>query len=265
MGPTQEGGSLRYLGSFISAITIIGLIVEPALAQTNAPPASGQTNAPSTGWQTNTPTVEVSLEGGGSFMRGNTWTETIPVSICTPSTTVVCPAVSGPYTTANMSSSFSNSASAGVTARIRFTRHDAIDGTYLLTLNHLSLNARATNPTTGAPIVESGTSFTRLQLVSINYARYFMVRRRLQPFATAGMGTSRFKGPLSATAPAEDLISGGDRVQLTYNFGGGADFLLRHHLILRFEVRDYMIGQPLPIRGNAQGIMPTAGLVYRFF
>ncbi len=270
----EKGGSLRYVASLISALAIIGSFAGSAIAQTNPPPAPAQTNPPPaageaspppSAWQTTAPNVEIFLGGGGSFMRGNTWDETIPVSICTPSTTVVCPAVSGPYTTANMTDSFSTAASAAAAARLRFTRHDAIDATYLFSFNHLTLYAKATNPTTGQPIVESGTSFTRLQLVSLNYVRYFMIRRRIQPFATAGMGESRFKGPLSATAPAEGLIGGGDRVQFTWNAGGGADILLRHHLVIRVDVRDYMVGQPLPIRGNAQGIMPMAGLAYRFF
>ncbi len=273
---------MRYVASLISALSFIGLLAGSSLAQTNSPPSTAQTSAPPAATQTNTPpsvaktnpppsvaqtsvpSVEVFLEGGGSFMRGNTWYETIPVQICIPTETMSCPAVSEPYTTANMSSSFSTAASAGAGARLRFTRHDAIDASYLFSFNHLFLRAKATNPTTGQPIAESGSSFTRLQLVSFNYVHYFFIRSRIQPYLTAGMGESHFKGPLSATAPSEGLIEGGDRFQFTWNAGAGADILLRHHLVLRFDVRDYMVGQPLPIRGSALSIMPVAGVVYRF-
>jgi opacity protein-like surface antigen len=257
-------GSALIFTTFLSVSALAQTGPAPAAGQASPPPAPAQKNPPAPSGQVTTPNIEVFLEGGGSFMRSGAWTETIPVSICVPSTTMSCPAVSGPYTIANMTSSFSTAASLAGGARLRFSRHDAIDASYLFSFNHLTVHAAATNPTTKQPLVESGTSFTRLQLVSFNYARYFLVHSRVQPFVTAGMGSSHFKGPLSATAPTEGLIGGGDKFQFAWNFGGGADILLRHHLVLRLDVRDYVIGQPLPIRGSAQGIMPMAGLVYRF-
>jgi opacity protein-like surface antigen len=255
---------LRYVASIISAFSFVGLFAGLALGQTNPPPAPAQAN-PSPGVsQVSPPLVDLFVEGASPFVTSGAWYETIPVAICTPSSTVVCPAISGPYATANMTSSFTKSWGIGLGARLRFTRHDALDLSYSVSFNHLSLHASATNPTTGKPLVESGTSFDRLYLASINYARYFLVSRRVQPYATAGLGTSHFSGSLGATAVDEGLIGGSDRYQFAWNFGGGTDVILRHHLVLRFDVRDYHVGQPLPIRGTVQDITPSAGVVYRF-
>ncbi len=245
--PSKKGGSLRYVASLISAIAFIALFAGSALAQTSLPVA-----------------VELFAEGGGSFMTSGAWQQTVPLAICTPTQTVVCPAVAGPYATANMTSSFSKTGRFALGARTRFTRHDAIEASFSYSFNHLFLRASGVNPTTGQPFTESGSSFNRLQLVTFNYVRYFLIRSRLQPFATAGLGSDHFKGPLSASAPAEGLIGGGDHFQLVWNFGGGADLRLRRHLALQFDMRDYMVSQPLPIRGTAQSITPSLGLVYRF-
>ncbi len=238
---------MRYVASLISALSFTALFTGPAFAQTSLPIA-----------------VELFAEGGGSFMTSGAWQETVPLAICTPSETVVCPAVAGPYATANMTSSFSKTGRFALGARTRFTKHDAIEASFSYSFNHLFLRASGVNSTTGQPFTESGSSFNRLQLVSFNYVRYFLIRSRVQPFATAGMGSDHFKGPLNSTAVSEGLIGGGDRFQFAWNAGGGADIRLRTHLALQFDIRDYMIGQPLPIRGTVQSITPSVGLIYRF-
>ena len=94
----------------------------------------------------------------------------------------------------------------------------------------------------------------RLDVFSLNYIRYLWTRSQVQPFATAGLGTDRFGGSTTASSGP----------QFAWNFGGGADVVLRRHLAIRLELRDYMTGPPDLGTGRSHDIVPSAGIVFRF-
>jgi opacity protein-like surface antigen len=108
-----------------------------------------------------------------------------------------------------------------------------------------------------------GSAYNRVDLVSFNYVRYLWLRTRVQPFATVGVGTSRFSGPSSASAVVSGLVSADNGRQFAWNYGGGADLVLRRHLALRLEVRDYVTGQPSFITGTSHDVVPSVGIVFR--
>ncbi|MGA3328806.1 MAG: outer membrane beta-barrel protein [Terriglobia bacterium] len=85
-----------------------------------------------------------------------------------------------------------------------------------------------------------------------NYVRYLRGGRSLKPFVTAGVGLAHFAGARS------------DINRFGWNVGVGADLPLWNRLAARFEIRDYMSGQPAPGTGLVHNIAPTAGLAYRF-
>jgi len=117
-----------------------------------------------------------------------------------------------------------------------------------------------------------------MDLLSFNYVRYLWVRTRLQPFATAGIGTNRFRGglaPVPGGGPVEpvQLPSGytlsfenprDNGWQFAWNYGGGADIVLQRHVALRLELRNYVSDQPVPITGTSHNLVPSAGIVIRF-
>lgn len=175
----------------------------------------------------------------------------------------VCTVI-GPPENATLASSFSKAGRVVIGGRLRFTRHDAIEASYSFSPNHLTLEGTETSPMTGLVQPVSGSSFNRVNLLSFNYFRYVSIRTRIQPFATAGAGLNRFSGPTDAYAVTVGLIDASNGFQFAWNFGGGADIVLRRHLAVRFELRDYLTGQPRPITGTSQNTVPSAGLVYRF-
>ena len=189
------------------------------------------------------PRLELFAEGGGSFLNSGTGQYTMRA----PCPTSGCPLVT-------VTSSFSKTGGASVGARLRFTRHDALEASYSYSTNHLSLQE-------GTQSV--GSAYNRVDLVSFNYVRYLWLRTRVQPFATVGVGTSRFSGPSSASAVVSGLVSADNGRQFAWNYGGGADLVLRRHLALRLEVRDYVTGQPSFITGTSHDVVPSVGIVFR--
>jgi opacity protein-like surface antigen len=140
-------------------------------------------------------------------------------------------------------------------ARLHFTRHDALEASYSRSSNHFSLQEGTQS---------LGSAYNRVDLVSFNYVRYLWTSTRVQPFATGGLGTNRFRGPSSATAVISGLVKVNNGYQFAWNYGGGADLVLQRHLALRLEFRDYVSGQPSFITGTSHNIVPSAGIVFRF-
>ena len=193
------------------------------------------------------PRFEVFAEGGGSFLNNGAGQIFIAVPVCLPP--MICTPVSGSAT-----SSFSKTGRLFAGARLRFTRHDAIEASYSFSPNHFSLQE-------GTQAL--GSAYNRLNLVSFNYVRYLWVRTALNPFVTAGVGTNRFSGPASAAAVLSGLVGADNGWQFAWNYGGGADLVLERHLALRLELRDYVSGQPSFITGTSHNIVPSVGIVFR--
>jgi len=108
-----------------------------------------------------------------------------------------------------------------------------------------------------------GSAYNRVDLISFNYVRYLWIRTRVQPFATAGLGTNRFSGPSSAGLVVSGWVKADNGYQFAWNYGAGADIVLRRHFALRLELRDYVTGQPSSITGTSHNIVPSVGIVFR--
>ena len=180
----------------------------------------------------------------------------------------VCPAallpcLPTPSSPAAVSSSLSKTARLFTGARFRFTRHDALEASYSYSPNHYSLQEA------GQPTL---SGYNRVDLISFNYVRYLWAKTRVQPFVTGGVGVNRFSGPSDASAVVSGYINADNAWQFAWNYGGGADLVLRRHFALRLEIRDYITGQPKSIStsgiagmgGTSHNIVPSAGLVFRF-
>ena len=196
------------------------------------------------------PRFEVFAEGGGSFLNNGATQIFVAVPVCLPP--LICPP---PPVEGSVTSSFSKTGRLFTGGRFRFTRHDAIEASYSYSPNHFSLRQ---------PTQSLGSAYNRVNFVSFNYVRYLWLRTRVQPFATAGVGTNRFSGPVSASAVVSGLVGADNGWQFAWNYGAGADVVLQRHLALRLELRDYVTGQPSLIIGTSHNIVPSAGIVFRF-
>jgi len=197
------------------------------------------------------PRLEVFAEGGASFLNNGSGQIGLPCPVCTGP---ICPLVVCISFPATVTSSFSKTGRLLTGARLRFTRHDALEASYSFSPNHFSLQ-QGTQPI--------GSAYNRVNLVSFNYVRYLWVRTRLNPFVTAGVGTNRFSGPVSASAVVLGLVGADNGWQFAWNYGGGADLVLQRHLALRLELRDYVSGQPSFIIGTSHNIVPSVGIVFK--
>jgi opacity protein-like surface antigen len=153
-----------------------------------------------------------------------------------------------------VTSSFSKTGRVVAGGRLRLTRHDALEASYAYSPNHSSLQEGTQAP---------ASAYNRVDLISFDYVRYLSLKTRVQPFTTVGLGTNRFSGPTSAPAVVSGLVSADNGYQFAWNYGGGADIVLRRHLALRLELRDYVTGQPGFITGTSHNIVPSAGIVFR--
>jgi len=195
------------------------------------------------------PRLEVFAEGGGSFLNNGTGQiSLICPQVCTPSGCTPCP-------TGTATSSFSKTGRLLTGARLRFTRHDAIEASYSYSPDLFSLQRASQS---------LGSAYNRVDLISFNYVRYLWVRARVQPFVTGGVGVNRFSGPSNASAVLYGYVNADNGWQFAWNYGGGADIVLQRHLALRLELRDYVTGQPSIITGTSHNIVPSAGIVFRF-
>jgi len=146
---------------------------------------------------------------------------------------VVCPALCGPLGCVTCYPlSFSNAGRLFTGVRLR-TGHSALEASYSYSPNQAG-------------------AYNRLNLVSFNYVAYLWLRSKVQPFATIGLGANRLSGTSSTPG----------NFNFAWNYGGGADIVLRRHLALRLELRDYVGG--LPGTGTSHNIVPSAGIVVRF-
>lgn len=205
----------------------------------------------------NAPRFELFAEGGGSLLNTGPAQGSVIITCPNCALSQLVP----------LSTSISTAGRLFTGARLRFTRHDALEASYSFSPNHFTYLA-------GSQVVGSG--YTRVDLTSLNYVRYLWVRTRLQPFATAGIGMNRFRGGLGASAGpvgTGQLPSGytllfknpGDNGwQFAWNYGGGADIVLQRHLALRVELRNYVSDQPVPLTGTSHNFVPSAGFVFRF-
>ncbi len=199
------------------------------------------------------PRFEVFAEGGGSFLNNGTGQILVACPVCTGP---VCPLyVCAPPSPSRVTSSFSRTGRLLTGARFRFTCRDAIEASYSYSPNHFSLQEGTQS---------LGSAYNRDELISFNYVRYLSARTRVQPFATAGLGTNRFSGPKSASAVVAGWVKADNGYQFAWNYGGGADLVLQRHLALRLELRDYVTGQPGFVAGTSHNVVPSAGIAFRF-
>jgi hypothetical protein len=204
------------------------------------------------------PRLEVFAEGGGSFLNNGTGGE-VSVSC------LVCATQSSSNLSylAPLTSTISKTGRFFTGARLRFTRHDAIEASYSYSPNLFLFQVGS------QPI---GPGYGRIDLFSVNYVRYLWIRTRVQPFATGGIGSNRFSGgpmayPVYVPVGSNYVsvpIPADNGWQFAWNYGGGTDIVLRRHLALRLELRDYVTGQPSPLSGTSHNIVPSAGIVFRF-
>jgi hypothetical protein len=193
------------------------------------------------------PRFEVFAEGGGSFLNNGTGQIFVVVPACP--LPMICLPVSS-----SVASSFSKTGRVVAGGRLRFTRHDAVEASYSYSPNHFSVQQ-------GTQAL--GSAYNRVNLISFNYVRYLWFGTRVQPFATAGLGTNTFSGPSSASLVVSGLVKADNGYQFAWNYGGGADIVLRRHLALRLELRDYVTGQPSFITGTSHNVVPSVGIVFR--
>jgi hypothetical protein len=192
------------------------------------------------------PRLEVYAEGGGSFLNNGTDQYTIRA----PCPTSGCP----PWFSGTATSSFSKTGRVVAGARLRFTRHDALEASYSYSSNLFSLQQGTQS---------LGSAYNRLDLISFNYVRYLWPKTRVQPFATGGLGTNHFSGPWPGSAASLAVGKADNGYQFAWNFGAGTDTVLQRHLALRLELRDYVTGQPSFITGTSHNIVPSVGIVFR--
>lgn len=107
---------------------------------------------------------------------------------------------------------------------------------------------------------------------------HFKPRRdRLRPFLAGGVGAKEYviAGPAPFPQPIPDvaILTTNDVWKTVFTAGGGVDFLLRKHLLLRGEFRDYITTFPrqqiVPAphntaRGIFQQFTPLFGVSYTF-
>lgn len=134
----------------------------------------------------------------------------------------------------------------------------------------------------GHPFLSSGSAKADMQGQSqaVTYQLLFHFKPRAsrwRPFVSAGAGIKGYivAGPAPVPQPAPNLASlvGTDEWKLVIAVGGGVEYRLVDHVILRFDFLDYMTQFPkkqlMPAANNtARGIFqqftPMFGVGYRF-
>jgi opacity protein-like surface antigen len=104
-------------------------------------------------------------------------------------------------------------------------------------------------------VSESGTVY--LNQLSVNGICYFMPKgERFRPFITAGAQVSMFGKPRLKDWPFADSRKVG------FNYGGGVKIQLLKNALVRFDVRQIIIGAPydLQLPTNASGGFSSVGL-----
>ncbi len=134
----------------------------------------------------------------------------------------------------------------------------------------------------GDPFLSAGGVKTNIQGQShaIHYDLLIHTRpqkRRIRPYVATGMGAKMYviSGPANPAAPFGDIaaLTTHDETKLLISLGGGVKVRLHPHVVLRFDVRDYLTTFPKGIiapalGGTARGIFqqftPVVGIGYSF-
>jgi len=206
------------------------------------------------------PSLEVFLEGGGSFLNGSSGQLAV---VSQPPCPVQGPCPGSITSSVAVTSSFSKTERLFTGGRYRFTRHDALEASYSYGPNHFTLQPA------GQPAL---SGYNRVDLISFNYVRYLWAKTSFQPFVTAGLGANRFSGPSNASAVVSGYVNADNGWQFAWNYGGGADLVFQRHFALRLELRDHITGQPKPtstsgitgLTGTSHNVVPSVGLIFRF-
>jgi hypothetical protein len=201
---------------------------------------------------------EVYLEVGGSFFTANQG----------PGQSVLSLPGVGMFRT-ERESVFSKTARVGGGFRHWFRANEALEASFSYAPNRLRWEeSLPDNPAIpelfrSSPI---GFSFANLQThtanFALNYVRMLPSRGKISPFLTFGAGVGLFRRLETTTRTAAEA-------KFVLNFGAGADLDLGHRWRLRFQVRDYMSGQPTggfleAPGGVTHNIVPSAALAFRF-
>ncbi|MGH9433182.1 MAG: porin family protein [Terriglobia bacterium] len=129
-------------------------------------------------------------------------------------------------------------------ARVRLTRHDAVEASY-------SYSPDVFNE--AYPLTYTNR---RIHSHAFNYVRYFSANRYLQPFATVGIGWQTFLGDVGLQATKDSLFA--------WNYGGGIDLIPHRHFAVRLELRDYRTTIPLYHTSSLHNYVPSLGIVFRW-
>jgi hypothetical protein len=184
---------------------------------------------------------------GGSLFSGNSTTTMIPV-LDTGSGMLV-------FGDIQRSSRLPNTVRALAGFRYYFSAADALEISYAFSPTDVKEQDRLLENDglriiTLGPFVESNAHH-----VSFNYVRYLVGSGRWRTFVTGGLGVAHFSRTFKPT-------------KFSGNFGGGLDLSLRSNVSLRFEYRDFVVGQPRVFPTSPDGIThnhgPSAGIVWKF-
>jgi hypothetical protein len=129
-------------------------------------------------------------------------------------------------------------------ARLRLTRHDAIEASYSYSPNIFN---------EAYPLLYFNV---RLSSHSINYVRYLSTNPHLQPFVTGGVGYEHFLG-YRGVMPSSTS-------QFAWNYGAGIDVVLQRYFALRFDFREYSTSIPIYHTSTLHNFVPSIGIVFRF-
>lgn len=141
-------------------------------------------------------------------------------------------------------------------ARLRLTKHDAVEGSYSYSPNVFSYT-----PFIFGEAYSLSYQNKRLSSHSFNYVRYLATNPHVQPFVTGGVGSEHFqgRGVYASSAFMTYSVS-----QFAWNYGAGIDLIPRRYFALRLECRDYITTFPFYRTITLHNIVPSVGIVFRF-
>jgi hypothetical protein len=172
---------------------------------------------------------------------------------------------------------FQNGVKFGIRGTVNLREHWGAEATYSFGTNNLQVTQVA------PPVVQIFD--VHLHQFTGNALYFFTARdRSLRPFATAGLGVSRFSPTGDAKLAAAGLFLNQPAVitassQFNFNFGGGIEWRRWEDFGVRFDFRDHVTGIPrfglpenatspgapfFPIHGRVQDVEVSAGFVYYF-
>lgn len=135
-------------------------------------------------------------------------------------------------------------------ARLRFTRHDAVEFSYSYSPDIFNEEA---------PLFYFNR---RLYSHSFNYVRYASANRHVQPFGTAGIGWMTFSGDTTPPGGAFSVTTKDS--PFAWNYGAGLDVIPFRYFALRVELRDYRTTLPVYHSSGLHNFTPSLGIVFRW-